>query len=54
LGLRMTQTNEMPWLARNAPAILVAVGLIAAFVLWGWFGVAFACSSLGLLVWRGL
>jgi Na+/H+-translocating membrane pyrophosphatase len=48
----MTQTNEMPWLARNAPAILISVGLIAAFVLWGAWGVAFAASSLGLLMWR--
>jgi hypothetical protein len=50
----MTQTNEPNWLVRYAPGILVAIGLIASWMLWGWWGTAFSAASLGLLLWRDL
>lgn len=55
MDLRMTQINEHETtLGRLAPVILAGTGLLAAWVLWGWWGVALEASCLGLLLWRDL
>lgn len=55
MHLLSTQVNEHETaLARWAPSILITIGLLAAWMLWGAWGVALEAACLGLLLWRGL
>jgi hypothetical protein len=55
MDLRMTQVDDRPsMLERFAPGILSGIAMLAAFVMWGPWGLAFSAATVGLYLYREL
>jgi hypothetical protein len=53
MDLRMTQ-DRPSMLERFAPGILSGIAMLAAFVMWGPWGLAFSAATVGLYLYRDL